>query len=457
MHLARDATKTLYFSTLRAVNVYIFGCKNYVRLFGWNRLRYRSTRVIYSRRYTTSLDYGAVCAAWSDKGGNGFKNYKARKNSHNKSRFCKFQERTKKATKNFRMEKTAGGFDLPYRPPVIAALESTIVILFLILSVFGNTLIIAAFFHLKSLRTIPNILVVNLSFVDFLSAITTHPLLASVLIRGAWYLGQEACKYQAIFNSFLFTTKNLSITFITLNRYLIIVRYKKMFTKRSTRLCLVAIWISSCLLALSPLMGEDEAIFHAEEALCVFSSKNSAISVVIVVFENIVFLATTYLNYAILSLVRLHRKKVFSALFNKNTSRVTPESAARVNCPSNAIGTRGTIANRNEEPHIARKVFTVTTLYSICWLPQGLLKIASLTNSNISREIWMTSTFCMQLSSVLNPFLYGLLNTKLRKTIFGMFRIKAKQLIQVAATDVSTRRLQMRTFKGAFTVSRAGV
>lgn len=360
------------------------------------------------------------------------------------------------------MEKAPGVFDLPYRSHAIAALESTIVVLFTILSVLGNTFIIAAFFHLKSLRTIPNILVVNLSIVDFLSAVTTHPLLASVLIRGTWSLGHEACKYQAILNSFLFITKNLSITFITLNRYLIIVRYKKytnMFTKRSTRLFLVAIWVSSCFLALSSLMAQDEAKFHDKEALCVISSKNSARSVVIVILEHIVFLATIYLNCAILSLVRLHRKQVFS-FFNKYTSpstlKVTPAHVERVNCRSNPTGTQGTVVNRNDEPHIARKVFTVTTFYTIHWLPQGILKIASLTSGDFAREIWMTSTFCMQLSSVLNPILYGLLNRKLRKTIFGMLGIKAKKLIQVTATEVSTRRLQMRTLKGAFTVSRAG-
>jgi len=360
------------------------------------------------------------------------------------------------------MEKAPGVFDLPYRSHAIAALESTIVVLLMILSVLGNTFIIAAFFHLKSLRTIPNILVVNLSIVDFLSAVTTHPLLASVLIRGTWSLGHEACKYQAILNSFLFITKNLSITFITLNRYLIIVRYKKytnMFTKRSTRLFLVAIWVSSCFLALSSLMAQDAAKFHDKEALCVISSKNSARSVVIVILEHIVFLATIYLNYAILSLVRLHRKQVFS-FFNMYTSpstlRVTPAHVERVNCRSNPTGTQGTVVNRNDEPHIARKVFTVTTFYTIYWLPQGILKIASLTSGDFARVIWMTSTFCMQLSSVLNPILYGLLNRKLRKTIFGMLGIKAKKLIQVTATEVSTRRLQMRTFKGAFTVSRAG-
>ena len=97
----------------------------------------------------------------------------------------------------------------------------------------------------------------------------------------------------------------------------------------------------------------------------------------------------------------------------------------------------------------------MTTLYTLCWLPQGILKNASLANEDFSREIWMTSTFSMQLSSVLNPLLYGLLNRKLRKTVFGMLGIKAKQLIHIATTEVSTRRIQMAAFKGAFVVNRA--
>ena len=125
------------------------------------------------------------------------------------------------------MEESVGEFDLPHRTQATAALESTIVVVFAILSLFGNTLIIAAFFRIKALRTIPNLLVVNLAIADVLSAITTHPLLASVLIQGGWYLGHGACKYQAILNSFLSTTSHLSITFITLNRYLIVVRYRK--------------------------------------------------------------------------------------------------------------------------------------------------------------------------------------------------------------------------------------
>lgn len=66
-----------------------------MRLFGWNRFRYRFIRVIYFRRYIIFFDYGVVCVVrkfvvWSDKGGNGFKNYKVWKNLYNKLWFCKF-------------------------------------------------------------------------------------------------------------------------------------------------------------------------------------------------------------------------------------------------------------------------------------------------------------------------------------------------------------------------------
>ena len=357
------------------------------------------------------------------------------------------------------MEKTAGGFDLPYRTPVIAALESIIVVLFLILSILGNTLIIAAFFHLKSLRTIPNILVANLSIVDFLSAITTHPLLASVLIRGAWRLGQEACKYQAILNSFLFITSHFSIALITLNRYFVIVRYKKyteVFTKRSTRVFVAAIWVFSSFLASTHFAAQDKAKFHAKEAFCVISKKNSSIaSLIITAFGNIAFLTSVFLNFSILKLVRLHRSRV-SVSFNKSSFFA---KAARREVQWNAGKTRvikkqGILSNKNEEFYIARKVVIVTSLYTLCWLPQGIMKNASLAKQDFSREIWMASTFCMQLSSVLNPVLYGLLNRKLKKAIFGMLGIGLGKRISVTSTDqeITTRRLRM---KNTFIVIKA--
>ena len=348
------------------------------------------------------------------------------------------------------MENSAEQFNLPHRSNVIVALESTFAIVFAILSIIGNTLIIAAFYKRKTLRTIPNLLVVNLSIVDALSTITAHPLLASVLILGAWRLGHEACKYQAVLNSFLFTTSHLSITLITLNRYFVVVHYKKytaIFTRRSTRIFTAVIWIFSFFLGSTHLIAQEKVKFHAKEAVCVISKENFPFnSALITVFGNIVFLSTVSLNFAILKLVRLHRKQV-SVSFRRNFCRAKASSReSQGNAgKSHTIKKQGILANRNEEFYIARKVVFVTTLYTLCWLPQGILKNASLTNVNFSREIWMTSTFCMQLSSVLNPVLYGLLNRKLKKTIFGMLGIESSKRIHITTTDREvTRRIRLK-------------
>ena len=357
------------------------------------------------------------------------------------------------------MEKSEERFSLPHRSLAIVGLESIIAVAFAILATIGNTLIIAGFWKRKTLRTIPNLLVVNLSIVDILSAITTHPLLASVLIEGAWRFGHGACKYQAILNSFLFITSHLSIALITLNRYFVIVHYKKyteVFTKRSTRVFTAAIWVFSSFLASTHFVAQDEATFHAKEAFCIISKDNSLIaSLIITAFGNIAFLATVFLNFAILKLVRLHRSRV-SVSFNRSSffAKGANCEARRNAGKSPAIKKQGVLANKNEEFYIARKVVIVTSLYTLCWLPQGIMKNASLAHQDFSREIWMASTFCMQLSSVLNPVLYGLLNRKLKKAVFGILGIGPGKRINITTTDRETtiRRLRL---KNAFTVTPA--
>ena len=356
------------------------------------------------------------------------------------------------------MEETVGEYDLPHRSNVTIALESTIAVLIAIFSLVGNALIIAAFRKHKVLRTIPNLLVVNLSIVDIFAALTTHPLLASVLIQGAWRMGKETCEYQAILSSFLFTISHLSITLISLNRYFVIVHYKKytqIFTKPLTRLFLMSIWIFSSLLVLSHLMTQEKMTFHNKEAVCAISNKSFAPqSLITVAFGNITFFATVFFNSAIFKSVRSHRKQV-SITFNSNTFQGSYENSEgkRNAWKSSSLHKRSRNAIRNEDFYIARKILIVTSFYTLCWLPQGILKNASLANVEFSRTIWMTSTFCMQLTSCLNPVLYGLLNRKLRKTIFTMLKTKKHKVVHMHTTPTmpTTRRLKS---KKVFTVSQ---
>ena len=334
------------------------------------------------------------------------------------------------------MQEGAGKYDLPDRSEISAAMERIISVAFMFLAMFGNTLIIAAYYRNKVLRTTPNLLVVNLTIVDTLAAITTHPLLVSVLISGGWFFGPDVCKYQAILNSFFFIISHLSITFLSLNRYFIIVRYKKhtaTFVKRSTRIFLMSIWIISCCFGVSHLMANEKFEFHAKEAVCIISRENSTTSVLMAAFGNIVFIATVYLNLAIFKSVRLHRRQV-SITLNKNPSGTDHREPGS----SGSRRKRSKITIGNEELSIARKVVIVTSLYTLCWLPQGITKTARLGNTDFSREIWMASTFSTQLSSVVNPVLFGLFNKKFRRAIIEMLRIQNRRNVihdTVFATD----------------------
>ena len=355
------------------------------------------------------------------------------------------------------MEESNGYRELPHRSEVSAAIERVIAFAITILAIFSNTLIIAAFVKKKALRTIPNLLVFSLSIVDILAVLTTHPLFVAVLISGGWFLGPEACKYQAISKSFLFINSHLSITLISLNRYFIIVRYKKhsvIFTKRSTRLFLVAIWIVSLCLALSHLMANERIEFQAKEAVCDIIRQNSSTCILTTMVGNIGFITTVCLNLAIFKSVCLHRQQV-SLTLNQNSiplqSRLTGNGQA---CRSGSHRRRSVMSIQKEELYIARKVIIVINMYALCWLPQGMLQNAKLANAQFPRGISMASTFSMQLSSVLNPILFGLLNRKFRKVIMEMLGIQKGYFSQstAIATNFHTTGLVHVRVKQPFTV-----
>ena len=319
------------------------------------------------------------------------------------------------------MEEGVEKLNLPARTQIISAIEITLAVVFTVFALFGNTLIILAFCKHKTLRTSPNLLVLNLSIVDILAALTGHPLLVAVLIRGAWFLGPNVCKYQAILTSFLFMTSHLSITLITLNRYFIIVRYKKhpvVFAKRSTCTFILATWVLSSGFVLSlSLMAKENFRFHAEEALCIIARESAGRALLMVAFGNITFLATISFNAAIFKSVYLHRRKISFKLEAHLLER--QEEGSR--CSRRK---RNRISIRKEEVYVTKKLFVVTSLYALCWLPQGMLKNAGLGSIDFPREIWMISTFSFQLTSLFNPLLYGLLNRKLRKVVLYMLGIK---------------------------------
>ena len=325
------------------------------------------------------------------------------------------------------MEGDSPYFDLPDRSYLTVVFESEVVIVLTIFALAGNTLTVAAFYKNKTLQTASNLLVVNLSIAGILAAVTTYPLLAAVLVIGAWRMGTALCVCQALLCSFLFTTTHLTTTLISLNRYLVVVRYKKysnISKKPFTRKFQLVVCIFSALLALCNLITQEKIAFQPKEAVCT-TPKQATITVITVLIQDLAFVATLLFNMATFKFVREHHRKVGSRLQKgnfviKQVRRVTP-----------SLNNRGWVnAQAKDELYIPRKVLIVTAAYSLCWLPQGLLNsVHLLAYDNFSRKFCMLSTFSMQMTSVLNPVLYALLNRKFRRAILTILGAKKHNLV----------------------------
>ena len=113
----------------------------------------------------------------------------------------------------------------------------------------GNGFVLAVIARFKSLRTVPNIFVANLAFVDLLNvAITVPPYMAYYIFEASWFRGKALGIMTVVLNR-LFTVLNLASMIVMLsNMYLAIsfdLEYFVWKTNRKALLCVFLTWFIS--------------------------------------------------------------------------------------------------------------------------------------------------------------------------------------------------------------------
>ena len=124
--------------------------------------------------------------------------------------------------------------------------KSIFVIIVMLLSIIGNSLVLAVLRRNPRLRTITNAYVINLAVADILMALFCMPLTVISLLTVQWSLGEFMCKLQAILGVSMSFLSLQIMTLMAVNRYFRIVHPRKfpsIFTKRSTIVMICAIWI----------------------------------------------------------------------------------------------------------------------------------------------------------------------------------------------------------------------
>ncbi|GIY41171.1 alpha-1B adrenergic receptor [Caerostris darwini] len=141
-------------------------------------------------------------------------------------------------------------------------LKGTILAAIILLTIFGNTLVLLAVSFTPNLRSTTNIFIVNLAIADLLLGVFVLPFSAFLEMNNKqWIFGYTFCNVWAALDVLCCTASIISLCVISMDRYVGVTRplaYSNIVTHSRAVIACVAIWFVSTAISVGPLLGWKE-------------------------------------------------------------------------------------------------------------------------------------------------------------------------------------------------------
>ena len=301
---------------------------------------------------------------------------------------------------------TISQFSLPTRSSFQVAIEILVTCSLMMLGACGNALVFIAVWKEKSLRTTPNVFVVNLAVTDFLFSMAVLPLTTATFIQGENKLGMHGgCEFQGFMFGAVLNATLVTMTTISINRFVMIRhrgRYKNVYTTKNVCCMLACIWCYAILLASRPFYGLGRYAFNPHNAFCSIDKKSESASKIsrflayLSLYGNIIIIIRCYIG--VYRTVSQHRRQINSSHDSGNTQGTNNREI------------------RGEDVHIAKTLFIVIFLFGICWFPTAIAGIVVVFDVRIPGLVQEVLMFTVCLASVVNPIVYAIRNRRFRRT-----------------------------------------
>ena len=270
-----------------------------------------------------------------------------------------------------------------------------------IISFTGQLLLFIAMYRHRNLRSIPNLIILNLSVADCLFSACETSVILYFLTRGKATLLEPICPITGVGGVvFAFASIN-TLVFVSIERYMATnypLKHRVMFNHKFVRTSLVAVWCLSALESALPFATSRYA--YVEEFLrCVVDWNESVPTTLAYLVSGII------LPLAILIYCNVH---ILRAIVNRPVT-LGRELSARLKA----------------EREMSILVVVVIGTFFVCWVPYSVAMICLLKGKCFlpQRFMWVAAAMA-SCNSACNPIIYGIMNKNFRKAFSNILRCK---------------------------------
>lgn len=151
------------------------------------------------------------------------------------------------------------------------ALPLTVLVgIMILLTVFGNVLVVIAVFTSRALRAPQNLFLVSLASADILVATLVMPFSLANELMGYWYFGEVWCEIYLALDVLFCTASIAHLCAISLDRYWSItqaIEYNLKRTPRRIKCIIVIVWVIAAVISFPPLITMEKEN-SAKEPMC---------------------------------------------------------------------------------------------------------------------------------------------------------------------------------------------
>ncbi|XP_055300316.1 dopamine D2-like receptor isoform X2 [Sitodiplosis mosellana] len=185
-----------------------------------------------------------------------------------------------------------------------------ILLIFPILTLFGNVLVILSVYRERTLQTVTNYFIVSLAIADLLVAVVVMPFAVYVLVNGAWALPNFVCDFYIACDVICSTSSIFNLVAISIDRYIAVtqpIKYAKHKNSLRIFVTILLVWAISIAIGSPIVLGLNNTPNRVPD-LCAFFNTNFIIFSSLVSFY-IPCIIMVFLYWNIFKALRMRAKK----------------------------------------------------------------------------------------------------------------------------------------------------